>query len=305
MKKIIIKNKKWIAIGAIALVLSSSIVAISYRRYKNNIIKENIEMQIVSIFDHYNTFNNGENRNSKIESLKFMVGEYENYKNENEIYDSVSKEYLFKIELMKKYFVDLYDITLKENTLNNIQEIKDKENINTAKTNLESLLKTVKSEELVVSDKNTADKYAESIETLIKLYDERLNSILDEEKRVEEERVAKEEAERIAQEEAIKRQSQNNSNSGGSNSGNSNSNNNSDSGASNNSGNSGSGSSSGGNSGGGSRPKPGVDLGGLENSWLFDLDTGEKIPESDVWIDRSNGDTYDANGNFLYNGFDW
>lgn len=172
-----------------------------------------------------------------------------------------------------------------------------------------------------VLDEKDLNECINSIDSLIKSYDARLNAIIEAEKKAEEERLAREEAERLAKEEveriakeqaeakakkAQEKQHQS-SNSVGSNS----NSNHVDSGSSNNknsSQNSGGSRSSG--SSGGDQPSKSSDKssssGGNWNdhTWGIDPNTGEKIEGTDTYVD-DEGNVYDKNGNFLYNLLDW
>ncbi len=273
------KNKYILILSIIILV--SVVLFIGYKAYEKKLVKQQIELSKTEIAEIYTNFKDEQDRPKKVEILRNILYKLEEYKNENKTYEEVLKEYNDKIDEMKNYFVTEYEKTIHDNTINNIEEIQDKEQINNAKNNLSNIIEAIKSEENIILTSEEIKKYEETTTQLIASYDSRIKSIEEAEKKAEEERLAKEEAERISREEslaAFRSQEQQTSTP----------------------------------SNGGSaysqpteNPKPGrVDISRLEHNWHYNLDTGEKIPGTDVWIDRSNGNTYDENGNFLYNGYD-
>lgn len=279
------KNNKKIIITA-TIILSVAVIGISIFAYNYN---KNNEKLINEIVEYEGRFNEGEKRDDKIAVLKELVSNEAKYSN-----NAVNYKYEDTLSNFKIWFYEDYSRAITENTLKDVGKEQDKEAINKAKTNLDNAINTIKSDNILSAEE--IEEYNRKIFSLVKSYDERLNVIEADEKKAEEERLAKEEADRKAAEEAelaIESEAKRNQQESGSNYGVVNgTGSGSDS-------SSGDGNDSGGNVDGQSGGR--VDISRLEHIWKTDSD-GNKIPGSDVWIDRSNGNYYDANGNFLFNG---
>lgn len=269
--------------------------------------QKEISDQLTAVEQWNGKINDEKDDTKKLEILKSLMNEYGEYK-KGDNHAEVNSKYEAIIKDVKSAFVKKYNETLDDSTLKNVDKIDDKSTLNKANKSLKELLKTVNGDEgkITLSESQIKD-YGDKINGLINKYDKRIKAIEKKEKEQKEkeeaERKAKEEAEAKAAEEQKRQQQQNvasngnSANNGGnsyqqpSNSGGSNSSSNSNS-------NSG-GNSNGGNSNSNNGGK--VDISRLEHWWDVDLDTGEKVPGSDVWFDRATGNNYDANGNFLFN----
>ena len=290
MKKIDLSNKKVIIfIGIIIVIIAGSLL--TYHFYQKQELQKSIDTAIAKIEKVEKEFNAKKSKEDKMLTLQSLLKEHEKYEKDKDMINEVDDEYHSTISNMQKVFIKEYDQKLKENTLNDLDKIDDKEKLINAKSSLEDVLKTIKSEKDVVANDTDIKKYGSKINTLTTSYTERIAKIEEAEKKVEEERLAKEEEERKAQEEATKNnQSSSNNNYVGNNSGNSNS---SNSGA-------GNGNSSN-NNGGNSNTGGGTWHDGYEYSWII-RDDGVKI---EFYLDRATGNTYDMNGNFTGNAYDW
>lgn len=281
------KNKKSILISISILVILA--IMLGYAVYKSNENKKQlaINSELSSIKEISNNFES-EDREEKLDSLKLILEDYNEYKNSANKYNAVVTSYENKVAEMKKWFISDYDKTIIENTLD---EITDKESINKVKDNLISLENIIKHEESITLNSEEILQYEEKIVTIIKAYDERLLTIKSEEEvkqaKIKDEEEVKEQIRLETEKVIIQKELENNNNQNNGNSNNSVAENPKVS----------------------NTEKPSmnnkVDISRLEHHWGINLDTGEKIPGTDVWIDKSNGNTYDQNGNFLYNGFDW
>lgn len=295
------ENKKIMV--SILTLISIAIISIAFVMYKNY-----QNRQLLNEIASYSTkFENESDRNIKLSIFNDLVSNEAKYsKNLKENYNETLLD-------MKNWFEDDYNNTINKNTINDLENSSDKEAINSHKTNLENLKNTMNNEKVL--DEKDLNECINSIDSLIKSYDARLNAIIEAEKKAEEERLAREEAERLAKEEveriakeqaeakakkAQEKQHQS-SNSVGSNS----NSNHVDSGSSNNRNSS---QKSGGNQSSKSSGKSSSSgknwNDGYQQSWDLDPDTGEKIEGTDTYID-SEGNIYDHNGNFLYNLNDW
>ena len=168
---------------------------------------------------------------------------------------------------MKNVFREEYDKILTDNTLNDIDKISGKEQLNNAKTKLNELLQTIQNEKDIICTENEVKEYETKITDLVKSYEDRVTAI----EKEEQEKKAKEEAER----QAAQQNSQNQSSSGNSSY---------SSGGSN--GNSGS-------SGGGSSSNNGRYFEGDEG-----IDIAPDVNDPSKWYDR-NGNEVDNEWSFI------
>lgn len=300
MRKMFENKKIMVSILTLISIAVISIAFVMNKNYQNR--------QLLNEIASYSTkFENESDRNVKLSIFNDLVSNEAKYsKNLKENYNETLLD-------MKNWFKDDYNNTINENTINDLENSSDKEAINNHKTNLENLKNTMNNEKVL--DEKDLNECINSIDSLIKSYDARLNAIIEAEKKAEEERLAKEQAERLAKEEAeriAKEQAEakakkaqekqhQSSNSVGSNS----NSNHVDSGSSNNknsSQNSGGSRSSGSSGKSSSSGKNWND--GYLHTWSLDPDTEEKIEGSDQYVD-SEGNVYDTNGNFLYNLNEW
>lgn len=93
---------------------------------------------------------------------------------------------------MRKYFISDYEKSIKENTLENVESIQDKQQINEKKDNLNAL-KTLVSEEykFTLDSKSQYDAYIKSITEISTLYDNRIVAIEQEEQAQKQAELAK------------------------------------------------------------------------------------------------------------------
>lgn len=266
--------------------------------------QKEISDQLTAVEQWNGKINDEKDDTKKLEILKSLMNEYGEYK-KGDNHAEVNSKYEAIIKDVKSAFVKKYGKILDDNTLKNVDKIDDKSTLNKANKSLKELLKTVDGDEgkITLSESQIKD-YGDKINGLINKYDKRIKAIEKKEKEQKEkeeaERKAKEEAEAKAAEEQKRQQQQNVASSGNSvnNGGNSYQQpSNSGSNSSSNS-NSNSGGNSGGNPSNNGHGK--VDINRLEHHWSVDLDTGEKVPGTDRWLDPATGYEYDANGNFLY-----
>ncbi|MGN1130187.1 MAG: hypothetical protein ACI4Q8_02455, partial [Ruminococcus sp.] len=128
MRKIF-KNKK-IIIPIISIliiaIIGGSIYAVN--AYNSYVTEQKIEQSINSIKDIYKDFKKGTNRDKKLDILKSLEKEYNTYTkaSNDEFFENVSKKYGSVINQMQNYFKDEYNQSIIDNTLKNLNQIKDK-----------------------------------------------------------------------------------------------------------------------------------------------------------------------------------
>ena len=218
MKNIISENKKKFAILLIAilLIISAIVGVFMYQKYQR---QKELDTYTIQITTYHDSFSNTDDRSEKIEVLQNISKDFTSYNKTDTPLDEIIKQYKDEIDTMKSYFTSEYAKTISDNTLENIEEITDKERINTAKANLSALSEIITSETDTVCTEEEALTYTDSINTLITSYENRITAIEEQEKREAEEK-AKKEAEEEAKRKAIQQaSSSNNYNSSGSSSG--------------------------------------------------------------------------------------
>lgn len=223
MKNIISENKKKFAILLIAilLIISAVVGVFMYQKYQR---QKELDTYTTQITTYHDSFSNTDDRSEKIEVLQNISKDFTSYNKTDTPLDEIIKQYKDEIDTMKSYFTSEYAKTISDNTLENIEEITDKERINTAKANLSALSEIITSETDTVCTEEEALTYTDSINTLITSYENRITAIEEQEKREAEEK-AKKEAEEEAKRQATQQASSSNnynsseSSSGGSSSG--------------------------------------------------------------------------------------
>lgn len=218
MKNIISENKKKFAILLIAilLIISAVVGVFMYQKYQR---QKELDTYTTQITTYHDSFSNTDDRSEKIEVLQNISKDFTSYNKTDTPLDEIIKQYKDEIDTMKSYFTSEYAKTISDNTLENIEEITDKERINTAKANLSALSEIITSETDTVCTEEEALTYTDSINTLITSYENRITAIEEQEKREAEEK-AKKEAEEEAKRQATQQaSSSNNYNSSGSSSG--------------------------------------------------------------------------------------
>lgn len=272
--KINFKSKKiiiLIIVGVITLIFSS---AFGYRYYQQQKLQKKIDTAIAKIENTETDFSKEDTREDKFALLQSISKEYSDYEKSKNMIKEIDEKYRSVISDMKKVFKEEYDKTLVDNTLNDIDKIIDKEQLNNAKIKLNELLQSIQNEKDIVCTENEVKEYETKITDLVKSYENRVTAI-------EQEEQAKEEAERKSAEEEAKRQN--------------NSSNKNKENASSNKGGSSSGSSNSSSSNGSSNRPWNY---GMTYYWYIDENGVKK-----EWYEDSQGNSYDLNGNYL--GVSW
>ena len=274
------KNKK-ILIAVITIVLC---LGFGYFFIKQNNTKKEITAKTNQINQLAQDFEKKETREEKLKILQNFISTKDELLGNQNISTKVLPTYNDQLTKMKTYFTNEYDQTLKDNTIENVDE-STKEDLTKAKDNLNKLSETLKFDSILTEDE-IKDSYSSKIESLVKSYEDKIKSIEEEEAKKAEEEKQRQEAEKAEQErqvaEAAANASSNYSSSNGSSNGsysyNGNSSNAGSSASSNNSSN---------------------DY-VYRHTWTIDPNTGEKVEGSDVYF-KTDGSIYDANGNYQGN----
>ena len=170
------KNKTIISI--VSVVIAVVICFFGYNFYQKKQAEVVSAEKLTSIHETIKKFNDGNDRNKRLNLLKDTLDEQSKY-NLNSYKDSkVQDEYKNSITTMRTYFQNDYDNTLKTNTLSEINTVSDEKVITDNKTKLDELTKTIEKEKdyTFETDQKAQEKKSE-IEKLVKKYEERINEL--------------------------------------------------------------------------------------------------------------------------------
>lgn len=154
-------------------------------------VQDDSKQKIVSIQKMDKSFKS-EKREEKLDMLKKVLKLQSKYLKEENQDNNVLDQYKKTVTKMRKYFISDYEKSIKENTLENVESIQDKQQINEKKDNLNAL-KTLVSEEykFTLDSKKQYDAYIKSITEISTLYDNRIVAIEQEEQAQKQAELAK------------------------------------------------------------------------------------------------------------------
>ena len=170
------KNKTIISI--VSVVIAVVICFFGYNFYQKKQAEVVSAEKLTAIHEVINKFNDGNDRNQRLNLLKDTLDEQSKY-NLNSYKDSkVQDEYKNSITTMRTYFKNDYDNTIKTNTLSDISTVSDEKVITDNKTKLDELTKTIDKEKDITfeTEQQAQNKQAE-IEKLVKKYEERITEL--------------------------------------------------------------------------------------------------------------------------------
>lgn len=176
-----------------------------YQKYQR---QKELDTYTIQITTYHDSFSNTDDRSEKIEVLQNISKDFTSYNKTDTPLNEIIQQYNDEIGTMKSYFTSEYAKTISDNTLENIEEITDKERINTAKANLSALSEIITSETDTVCTEEEALTYTDSINTLITSYENRITAIEEQEKKEAEEKAKKEAEEKARQEEEARQAAQ-------------------------------------------------------------------------------------------------
>lgn len=154
-------------------------------------VQDDSKQKIVSIQKMDKSFKS-EKREEKLDTLKKVLKSQSKYLKEENQDNNVLDQYKKTVTKMRKYFISDYEKSIKENTLENVESIQNKQQINEKKDNLNAL-KTLVSEEykFTLDSKSQYDAYIKSITEISTLYDNRIVAIEQEEQAQKQAELAK------------------------------------------------------------------------------------------------------------------
>ena len=139
-------------------------------------VKKLIDSETAALEASKTSFKN-DNRNTRLSVLKSLLTKYEEYKNGDEVLEEITTLYEKEIGDMRASFIVEYDNTVKTNTLDDIENIKESELLSSAKALLETQLKQIQDEKGVVCTDKEVSEYEESVGTLVTSYNARIVAI--------------------------------------------------------------------------------------------------------------------------------
>lgn len=144
-------------------------------------VQDDSKQKIVSIQKMDKSFKS-EKREEKLDTLKKVLKSQSKYLKEENQDNNVLDQYKKTVTKMRKNFISDYEKNIKENTLENVESIQDKQQINEKKDNLNAL-KTLVSEEykFTLDSKKQYDSYMKSITEIATQYDDRIAALEKEE----------------------------------------------------------------------------------------------------------------------------
>ena len=184
-------------IGVIVVVVILLCGGVGYFFYQENVKQEAIDKKIEEISEVEKKFSASEKREDKIYILKNILVDMDEYSKSKDKYKEISEKYESVVSSMQGEFSKEYDASIKENTVDDIENLEDIKTINTNKDNLNELLSLIESEKkYTFSKESESEQYIQKIDSLIESYSSRIGVLEEAQKKAEEEAQKKAEEER-------------------------------------------------------------------------------------------------------------
>ena len=169
-------NKTIISIVSVAIAVV--ICFFGYNFYQKKQAEVVSAEKLTAIHEVIKKFNDGNDRNERLNLLKDTLDEQSKY-NLNSYKDSkVQAEYKNSIKIMRTYFHNDYDNTIKANTISEVNTVSDEKKITDNITKLEGLTKTIdKEKDFTFETEQQSQEKKSEIEKLVKKYEDRISEI--------------------------------------------------------------------------------------------------------------------------------
>ena len=169
-------NKTIISIVSVAIAVV--ICFFGYNFYQKRQAEVVSAEKLTAIHEVIKKFNDGNDRNERLNLLKDTLDEQSKY-NLNSYKDSkVQAEYKNSIKIMRTYFHNDYDNTIKANTISEVNTVSDEKKITDNITKLEGLTKTIdKEKDFTFETEQQSQEKKSEIEKLVKKYEDRISEI--------------------------------------------------------------------------------------------------------------------------------
>ena len=149
------------------------------------IIQYNINnKKIIAIEQQFQDFSKAETREEKLNRFKSLTDEYQTYQRDKGTNGKLAETYSNTLSEMKQYFTDNNQIVLKDNTINELQKENNLENLQTKKSNLETLLSTITQEKEILSNDSTIEETITKIHETIEKMNSRIQTITEEQEKL-------------------------------------------------------------------------------------------------------------------------
>ena len=171
------RNNKTI-ISIVSAVITVVICFFGYNFYQKKQADVVSAEKLTAIHEVIKKFNDGNDRNERLNLLKDTLDEQSKY-NLNSYKDSkVQAEYKNSIKIMRTYFHNDYDNTIKANTISEVNTVSDEKKITDNITKLEGLTKTIdKEKDFTFETEQQSQEKKSEIEKLVKKYEDRISEI--------------------------------------------------------------------------------------------------------------------------------
>ena len=148
------------------------------------IIQYNINnKKIIAIEQQFQDFSKAETREEKFKRLKSLTEEYQTYQRDKGTNGKLTETYSHTLSEMKQYFTNNNQIVLRDNTIIELDKENDLENLQTKKSNLETLLSTITQEKEILSNDSTIEETITKIHETIEKMNSRIQTITEEQKK--------------------------------------------------------------------------------------------------------------------------
>ena len=148
------------------------------------IIQYNINnKKIVAIEQQFQDFSKAETREEKLNRFKSLTDEYQTYQRDKGTNGKLAETYSNTLSEMKHYFTDNDQIVLRDNTIIDLEKENDLGNLQTKKSNLESLLSTITQEKEILSNDSTIEETITKIHETIEKMNSRIQTITEEQEK--------------------------------------------------------------------------------------------------------------------------
>ena len=186
------KSKKiMVIVVCIFLVIGCIIGYFLFQQYQEG--KRTTE-KISELSKYEKDFESSKEHDQKLEILKSVILEQNDYNQSKQTDNEVTSKYKSLISNMQKDFTTEYDNTIKEYTVDDLDNTKDVDTLSSNSKKLSALLTTIEAEkDYTLSDDSEYQEYTDKISSLKESYSNRINAIEEEQKAEEARRKAEEE----------------------------------------------------------------------------------------------------------------
>ena len=139
--------------------------------------------KIDAIEQQFQDFSKAETREEKLKRFKSLTDEYQTYERNKGTNGKLAETYSNTLSEMKHYFTDNDQIVLRDNTIIELEKENDLENLQTKKSNLESLLSTITQEKEILSNDSTIEETITKIHETIEKMNSRIQTITEEQEK--------------------------------------------------------------------------------------------------------------------------